>query len=212
MPGGVANGAASSWRALGLAALTGAALLLAGWFPARGFSIPARGPIVQASAALDAQTIVAPSKIPNSGNGLFARVRIRAGDVIGEIGGQLVEGPDLDNPSAYMMGLRECAFTKIPPFMYLDSREHGGNVSRANFAPRRINGRDTGFQNGRFERLCEPPYVVVVAEKDIEPGAEIWVSYGPNYGYSLFMNDPAVRQFFCNRLGEDCNSRYEYEP
>jgi hypothetical protein len=171
-----------------------------------------RGPILDADRRLDAQTSIAPSTIPRGGSGLFAKVRIRAGDVIGELGGQLVDGPDLADPSAYMMGLTDCAFMKVPPYLYLDARQHGGHVSRANFAPRRINGRETGFQNAAFRRLCDAPYVQVVALVDIEPGAEIWVSYGPNYNYGAFMDLPAVRDFFCGLLSMDCRQAYTYEP
>ena len=172
---------------------------------------PKKGPVLLANRVLDTRTVIAPSRIPKSGFGLFAREAIKQGEIIGELGGQLVEAPDLENPSAYLAGLPDCAFMKIPPYRYLDSKENGGNVSRANFAPSSINGKETGFQNAKIERVCDAPYVVFVATKDIEPGAEIWASYGPHYYYERFMYDPVVRDFFCGLIGIDCREKYEFE-
>lgn len=171
-----------------------------------------RGPVLLANRVLDARTVIKPSAIPGSGNGLYAVVRIKAGEVIGELGGQLLEEPDLNNPSAYLAGLDDCATQNIPPYRYLDSKDYGGHVSRANFAPKAINGRETNFQNAKIERRCEAPYVVFVATKDIEPGTEIWASYGPHYGYERFMHLTPVKNFFCGLLNMDCSQNFEFEP
>lgn len=171
-----------------------------------------RGPILLANVILDQRTVIAPSKIPGSGFGLFARVAIKEGEVIGELGGQLLAEPDPLNPSAYLAGLSDCAVAALQPYRYLDSKDHGGHVSRANFAPRTINGKETNFQNARIHRICEAPYVVFVATKDIAPGAEIWASYGPHYDYERFMDAPAVRDFFCGLAGVDCREKYDFEP
>jgi hypothetical protein len=48
------------------------------------------GPILKPNPEMDKRTVIAPSTIPGAGNGLFARVRIKKGDVIGELGGQLI--------------------------------------------------------------------------------------------------------------------------
>lgn len=172
----------------------------------------AKGPVLLSNRVLDSRTVIAPSQIPGSGSGLFALVQIRQGEVIGELGGQLVEEPDLANPSAYLAGLDDCAFMKLQPYRYLDSKDHGGNVSRANFAPRTINGQETRFQNAAIQKVCEAPYVVFVATKDIPPGTEIWASYGQHYGYERFMYVPAVRDFFCGLLSMDCRETYDFEP
>lgn len=171
-----------------------------------------RGPILLANVILDQRTVIAPSKIPGSGFGLFARVAIKEGEVIGELGGQLLAEPDPLNPSAYLAGLPDCAVAALQPYRYLDSKDHGGHVSRSNFAPRAINGKETNFQNARIHRICEAPYVVFVATKDIAPGAEIWASYGPHYDYERFMHAPAVRDFFCGLAGVDCREKYDFEP
>jgi hypothetical protein len=57
-----------------------------------------------------------------------------------------------------------------------------------NFAP-------AEFQNVKFEKICEAPFVKIVALRDIAAGEELWVDYGPRYRYD-FMNDPAVIAFF----------------
>jgi hypothetical protein len=172
----------------------------------------ARGPVVRADPSYDERTVIAPSRIPGSGFGLFARVAIKSGDVIGELGGQLIEDLDIENPSAYVAGLPDCAFTQVPPYRYIDSKDHGGHVSRANFAPRTINGRATNFQNAKIERICRSPWVIFVATKDIAAGEEIWASYGPHYNYERFMYVPAVRDFFCGLIAMECSKQYEFEP
>ena len=126
-----------------------------------------RGPILLANVLYDQRTVIAPSKIPGAGMGLYARVTIKEGEIIGELGGQLLAEPDIQNGSVYLAGLPDCAVAAMPPFKYLDSKDHGGHVSRANFAPRTINGKDTNFQNARIDRVCEAPYVVFTATKDM---------------------------------------------
>jgi hypothetical protein len=83
-------------------------------------------------------------------------------------------------------------------------------VSRINFAPSEINGAKTGFQNAAIRQLCEAPYFVFVAVKDIEAGAEIWSSYGDDYGYDSFMKLPEVRDFFCGLLKLNCREEFTY--
>lgn len=172
---------------------------------------PKKGPILKPKASYEARTVIAPSAIPGSGNGLFAKVRIKAGEVIGELGGELVDEPDLMNPSAYLAGLPDCAFNLIPPYRYIDSKDHGGHVSRINFAPSRINGKETGFQNARIERICASPWVIFVATRDIAPGEEMFASYGPDYGYGRFMNEPQIRDYFCALANVDCSQKWDWE-
>lgn len=53
------------------------------------------------------------------------------------------------------------------------------------------------FQNVRFQKICEPPFVKIVALRDIAPGEELRIDYGPNYRYD-FMKDEAVIKFFAD--------------
>lgn len=158
----------------------------------------------------DKRTVIKPSAIPNAGNGLFALVKIKEGEVIGELGGQLVSDDNYPEDSFYIAAIPECAWEETHPYKYIDSKYHGANVSRINFAPREINGIETGFQNAAIRQLCEAPYFIFVAVKDIEAGAEIWSSYGDDYAYDSFMKLPEVRDFFCGLLKLDCREEFTY--
>jgi len=160
----------------------------------------------------DKRTVIKPSTIPNAGNGLFALVKIKKGEVIGELGGQLVSDDNYPEDGFYIASIPECAWEESNPYKYIDSKHHGANVSRINFAPSEINGVETGFQNAAIKQLCEAPYFIFVAAKDIEPGAEIWSSYGEHYEYDGFMKSPEVRDFFCGLLRMDCRQRFTYAP
>ena len=167
------------------------------------------GPVLKIDKELDKRTVIKKSLIPGSGNGLFAVVKIKKGEVIGELGGRLLE--EFPQGNHYVGALIECAQKEAHPYKYLDSKDNGAHVSRINFAPSKINGVDTNFQNAGIKRLCKSPYFEFVALKDIAPGEEIWSSYGPNYDYERFMRIPEVRDFFCGRLKIDCREKYTYE-
>ena len=169
-------------------------------------------PVLKINKALDKRTAIRPSTIPNAGNGLFATVLIKKGEVIGELGGRFVTGEDHSLGNHYIASLHRCAWEETKPYKYLDAKDYGGNVSRANFAPRKIDGIETHFQNAAIRQLCHFPYFELVAVKDIEPGTEIWTSYGPHYHYDRFMYAPEVRDFFCGKLKIDCGKKYTYEP
>jgi SET domain-containing protein len=57
-----------------------------------------------------------------------------------------------------------------------------------------MNDAPPEFQNVRFEKICEAPFVKIVALRDIAAGEELRVDYGPRYRYD-FMGDPAVAAF-----------------
>ena len=158
----------------------------------------------------DKRTIIKKSLIPNAGNGLFALVKIKKGEVIGELGGRLATENDQALGNHYIASIPECAWKETHPYKYLDTKDNGANVSRINFAPSKINGIETNFQNAAVKQLCSHPYFVFLAIKDIEPGVEIWSSYGPHYEYDRFMNAPEVRDFFCDLLKIDCRGRYTF--
>ncbi len=158
---------------------------------------------------LDRRTVVKKSLIPGAGDGLFAAVKIRRGEVIGHLGGRLLA--QFPQGNHYVGALLECAQKEAHPYKYIDSKDYGANVSRINFAPRRINGIDTHFQNAGIRRLCKTPYFEFVALQDIAAGTEIWSSYGEKYDYDRFMRSPEVRDFFCGLLKTDCQDRYGYD-
>ena len=167
------------------------------------------GPLLKINKELDKRTVIKKSLIPGSGNGLFAVAKIKKGEVIGHLGGRLLE--EFPEGNHYVGALIECAQKEAHPYKYLDSKDNGANVSRINFAPSKINGVDTNFQNAGIKRLCKHPYFEFVALKDIAAGEELWASYGPHYDYERFMRIPEVRDFFCGKLKTDCRGKYSYE-
>jgi SET domain-containing protein len=132
------------------------------------------------------------SNIPNAGNGVFATEPIPEGAVLGHYSGRYItkaEHHDLArrNKWHYVMKLRDCAAKHTGGYTRIDGRD--GNVfTRINHAP-------AEFQNVRFRKICEHPYVLIVAIKNIRPGEELYVDYGPNYTYD-FLKDPKVTDFF----------------
>ena len=169
-------------------------------------------PVLKIDQDLDKRTVIKPSQIPGAGDGLYAAVAIKEGDVIGMLGGQLRTDEDYPAGNYYLASIPECAWEETKPFKYLDSKHFGAHVSRINFAPLKINGIETSFQNAALRQLCNYPYVIFVALRDLEPGQEIWASYGPYYHYDQFMYEPAVKEFFCNLAKIDCRESYSFEP
>lgn len=189
------------WGVAGLAAL---AVLLPAWlFRARAF-LP--DPLV------DAKTRVAPSRIPGAGDGLFAAAAIKRGERVAELGGELVFEARIPRADrGYIFAAPACAKADLWPFDALDARRVGGRGSKINFAPRQLNGADTGFQNARGREMCQRPYIYFEATRDIAEGEEILTSYGPDYDYA-FMDFPDVRAHFCKEAGADCSERYGWKP
>ena len=169
-------------------------------------------PILKIDEGLDKRTAIKPSLIPGGGNGLYAAAAIKQGDVIGMLGGQLRTDEDYPAGNYYLASIPECAWEETKPYKYLDAKHFGAHVSRINFAPKTINGIEAGLQNAALRQLCNYPYVIFVALRDIDVGTEIWSSYGPYYPYDQFMYEPAVREFFCNHAKIDCRENYSFEP
>lgn len=178
----------------------------------RGEEKPVRlVPVLKINTELDKRTVIKPSQIPGAGNGLFAAVAIKKDEVIGELGGQLRTEEDLPADQYYLASIPECAWEKTQPYRYIDSKHFGANVSRINFAPKKINSVENKLQNAALIQLCEHPYVIFRATRDIASGEEILASYGPRYDYS-FMGVRAVGDFFCGLMKMDCRDGYTFEP
>ena len=134
------------------------------------------------------------SRIPHAGNGVYTKVAIPKGAYLGAYTGEFITDEEyMRRASAdrwqYMMGLLDCAKPYTGGITTIDGVD--GNVfTRMNFAP-------AEFQNVKFEKICEPPFVKIVALRDIVAGEELWVDYGPKYRYD-FMEDPAVIKFFAD--------------
>ena len=132
------------------------------------------------------------SRIPHAGNGVYTKVAIAKGAYLGAYTGEFITDEEyhrrlIANRWQYMMGLLDCAKPHTGGITTIDGI--GGNVfTRMNYAP-------AEFQNVKFEKICEAPFVKITALRNIAAGEELWVNYGPNYPYD-FMDDPAVTRFF----------------
>jgi SET domain-containing protein len=146
----------------------------------------------QGQASYERDLEIRTSRIPRAGNGVFAKVAIPKGAYLGTYAGEFITEEDyLRRATAgrwqYMMGLLDCAKPQTGGLVTVDG-VNGNVFTRMNYAP-------AEFQNVRFEKVCEAPFVKVVALRDIAAGEELWVDYGPRYDYG-FMNDPVVIAFF----------------
>jgi SET domain-containing protein len=166
--------------------------------------------ILKINQEYEKKTVIKKSRIPDAGNGLYAAVKIKKDETIGELGGRLVSDDDESQGNHYIASIPECAWEKTHPYKYIDAKEHGAHVSRINFAPSGINGIQTDLQNAAIKQICEYPYFIYIALRDIEPGEEIWSSYGPDYEYGNFMNIPEVRDFFCGLVKLDCRDGFTF--
>jgi SET domain-containing protein len=132
------------------------------------------------------------SGIPHAGNGVYTKVAIPKGAYLGAYTGEFITDEEYQrrlnaNRWQYMMGLLDCAKPHTGGITTIDGID--GNVfTRMNYAP-------AEFRNVKFEKICEAPFVEIMALRDIAAGEELWVDYGPNYPYD-FMNDAAVVKFF----------------
>ena len=134
------------------------------------------------------------STIPHAGNGVYTKVAIPKGAYLGAYTGEFITEEEYRrrtnaNRWQYMMGLLDCAKPHTGGITTIDGID--GNVfTRMNYAP-------AEFQNVKFEKICEAPFVKIMALRDIAAGEELWVDYGPRYRYD-FMEDPAVVKFFAD--------------
>jgi uncharacterized protein len=147
-----------------------------------------------AQTPYEKQLEIRTSSIPHAGNGVYTKVAIPKGAYLGAYTGEFITDEEyLRRAGAdrwqYMMGLLDCAKPYTGGITIIDGVD--GNVfTRMNYAP-------AEFQNVKFEKICEPPFVKIVALRDIAAGEELWVDYGPRYRYD-FMKDPAVIKFFAD--------------
>jgi SET domain-containing protein len=134
------------------------------------------------------------SAIPHAGNGVYTKVAIPTGAYLGAYTGEFITDEEYARRFAadrwqYMMGLLDCATPHTSGITTIDGIN--GNVfTRMNYAP-------PEFQNVKFEKICEAPFVRILAQRDIAAGEELWVDYGPRYRYD-FMKDAAVIKFFAD--------------
>jgi len=136
------------------------------------------------------------SRIPDAGNGLFAKADLPAGTYLGYYDGLYIT-PEVHSflytldAWHYVMGLHPCALARLAGYSAIDG-VHGNVFTRMNYAP-------APLQNVRFQKVCWPPFVWIVTTRDIAAGEELYVDYGPNYRYD-FMEYPSVKAHFAKAL------------
>ena len=148
--------------------------------------------IPQGQSAYERDLEIRPSRIPHAGNGVYTKMAIPKGAYLGAYTGEFITEEEFlrrakENRWQYMMGLLDCAKPHTGGIATIDG-VHGNVFTRMNYAP-------AAYQNVKFEKTCEAPFVRVVALRDIAAGEELWVDYGPRYRYD-FMEDPEVVKFF----------------
>ncbi|MBP9887382.1 MAG: SET domain-containing protein [Leptospiraceae bacterium] len=135
------------------------------------------------------------SKIPGAGKGVFAKVDLPMGEVLGPYTGRFISEAEhiklaQKGEWQYLMGLEDCVSKYTNGFTVIDGR-YGSIMTIINYAPKE-------FQNVRYHKICEPPFVQIVTTKPIKAGAELYVDYGPDYIYD-FMEYPEVKKYFANK-------------
>ncbi len=147
-----------------------------------------------AGCARDYETDLAvrASSVPGAGNGVYAKVFIPADTLLGAYRGKFITREQhlslvFHNKWHYVMGLKKCAAGSTGGYTRIDGSD--GNVfTRINYAPGE-------FQNVRFVKICEAPYVQVYSIRDINPGEELFIDYGPNYRYEFMKNPEVIAHF-----------------
>jgi SET domain-containing protein len=144
---------------------------------------------------LESSLEIKTSLIPKSGNGVFAKNKLEAGIVLGAYKGKFITEAEYDalvkkDLWQYVMWFKDCAKQYSGKYVGVDGREEGSIATRINYAPPK-------FQNVKFEKLCNPPYVLVRTLRAIDAGEELYIDYGPYYDYE-FMKDKEIQKFFKN--------------
>ena len=136
--------------------------------------------------------ILKKSKIPGAGIGVYAAKDIAKDSIVGEYKGTFLSDEEYKklvdaDEWHYVMGLNECSYKYTNGIRFIDGR-NGNFTTRMNYAP-------TEFQNVKFQKVCEKPFVVVVTLRNIKKDEEIYIDYGPDYIYD-FMEFPDVKNHF----------------
>jgi hypothetical protein len=103
---------------------------------------------------------IRPSRIPHAGNGVYTKVAIPKGSYLGAYTGEFITEDEYQRRLVadrwqYMMGLLDCVTPHTQGITTIDGLK--GNVfTRMNYAP-------SEFQNVKFEKICEPPFVRILA-------------------------------------------------
>ncbi len=114
---------------------------------------------------LGCKVYVAQSTVPRAGNGVFARVPLRQGQVIETCPALVLKEEDLEGSGP------------VKDYVFMSVRRDGTNLlAHGNCGL--FNHSDT--PNAAFDTTLGDD-VIISATQDIAPGEEIFISYGPDY-------------------------------
>lgn len=113
---------------------------------------------------------VRPSTVEGAGNGVFTKYRIPRTSLVGEYCGELVTTRDLRRRSRHS----DYVFCTEYPDVYIDAARVDSGIERW------IN--DAGVaERQNVEAEAVGARVFLIAKRDIQPGEELFLAYGPHY-------------------------------
>jgi SET domain-containing protein len=153
------------------------------------------------------------SNIPGAGEGAFAKKKIPKDTLLGYYLNKPISMEEArklykEKKHYYFFGTPECA--NIPETPYLDG-DPAHYVSKVNFAPSQINGKETKLINVYFKKFCEIPYIRLFSSREIQKGEELYVSYGDGYEYE-FMENEEVQNFFLKITKIPKADKFTFKP
>jgi len=115
-----------------------------------------------------------PSQIPNAGSGLFTSIDIENGEIIAKFIGEVISNDEANRRAE--LG-DDDYFMMLPSGDTLDCKRTDCFAKFANDTE----GIPSGFKNNSIITIDDEDNVVLVANRDIQSGEEIFVGYGKKY-------------------------------
>jgi SET domain-containing protein len=117
---------------------------------------------------------IQPSQIKNAGNGLFTSIDIECGEIISKFKGEVISDEEAKR-RAYLGD--DDYFMNLPSGETLDCKRTDCFAKFANDAE----GIPSNFENNSIITMDDDNNVVLLSDRDIKSGEEIFVGYGKSY-------------------------------
>lgn len=118
-------------------------------------------------------------KVPNMGEGLFARTNIKAASSIGEYFGNLINNTDLNKKIKLFPNVQRYAFN-VSPDKNIDVTDENGNLFE-NCYLTKVNEPPKGVMENIIAFRSNNDKIYFITIKDIMPGEQLYISYGKKY-------------------------------